>query len=252
MTTDQRPNLFAYRLREKFTLIELACLLHGNLPKQVWGVAFDNWRKRNDALGYEFFTKSHDKVFIAALDACPEMVLGGAEGETLAQLKTAVGAGMLHIIDADYAKRLAQNFGLVYPFDIAPAQPPAKPAPVVAVELDADAPVPMADTPEQSLPTKDIATCFDGLNGWDTVTWPKRLSGSNWLHTARTALGGAGGASSMWNPLEIAQLVYDKTKGARPQAQILKAFNHRFNTNPVLAPWKIAFNEYYAMFSEAD
>ncbi len=124
--------------------------------------------------------------------------------------------------------------------------------PGAPVELADDAPVPMADAPEQSLPTKDIATCFDRLNGWDTVTWPKRLSGSNWLHTARTALGGAGGASSMWNPLEIAQLVCDKTKGAKPKAQILKAFNHRFNTNPVLAPWKIAFNEYYAMFSEAD
>jgi len=108
------------------------------------------------------------------------------------------------------------------------------------------------DKPEPSLPTKDIATCFDGLNGWNAKRWHKNLGGSNWLHPARTARGAAGGAPSTWNPLALAQLVHDKTKGQRPREQILKEFNNRFNTNPVLEPWKTNFNEYFAIFSESD
>jgi len=130
-----------------------------------------------------------------------------------------------------------------------PAALPPTPATPTAVPEVA---LPAAGAPEESLPTKDIATCFDGLNGWDAETWPKRLSGAKWLHPARTALGGKGGAPSMWNPLTLAQLVHDKTKGQRPREQILKTFNNRFNTNPVLEPWKTAFNEYFAMFSDSD
>jgi hypothetical protein len=108
-----------------------------------------------------------------------------------------------------------------------------------------------AQTPD-SLPTKDIADCFDGLNGWPAARWTKNLGESKWLHPARTALGAAGGAPSMWSPLTLAQLVHDKTKGARPKAQVLKAFDNQFNKNPVLMPWRDDFNEYFAMFSESD
>ena len=145
--------------------------------------------------------------------------------------------------------------GIKSAYSFAPAS--AVPAPTAATPEPAQTASPVvADivgcAPEQSLPTKCIADCFDGLNGWDAETWPKRLSGAKWLHPARTALGAAGGAPSTWNPLTLAQLVCDKTKGQRPREQILKTFNSRFNLNPVLEPWKAAFNEYFAMFSESD
>jgi len=156
----------------------------------------------------------------------------------------------------------AYSFAPIVATGPAPEQTDTPPVVADTVKPDAGAPVPvnpagavtapMDDAPEQSLPTKDIADCFDGLNGWNADRWGKNLGGSNWLHPARTARGAAGGAPSTWNPLTLAQLVCDKTKGQRPKEQILKSFNNRFNTNPVLAPWKSAFNEYFAMFSETD
>lgn len=111
---------------------------------------------------------------------------------------------------------------------------------------------PTPQTTGDGLPTKDIATLFDGVNDWPKARWPKNLSGSVWLHPARTALGGAGGASSMWNPLTLAQLIHDQTKGNRPRELLIRTLKNRFNNNAVLIPWRDAFNEYFDTFTVSD
>lgn len=242
MTTEAQ-DLTAYRMRERFTLFELACLLHGNEPEQVFNVAFYEWRKQNPDI------KIDGGVFADMLFGSPAMFLGGAEGGTLALLKIATGAGIRHSVDVEYAKKLAQNFGLIYPFDTAPAQTPATLAPV-AVEPANDGPAPtvMSD----GLPTTAIATLFDGVNEWPKSRWPKNLSASKWLHPARVALGGAGVANSMWNPLTLAQLMLDNTKGKRPRDLLIRTLKSRFNSNAVLMPWRDGFNEHSDTFLESD
>ena len=137
--------------------------------------------------------------------------------------------------------------------DATPQAAPAQtetPVPVVAVgalgEPDKAGPV------EDGLLTKEIAVTFDGVNGWNVERWRKNLSASQWLHPARIAIGGAGGASSVWNPLALAQLMHSETKGDKAREQVMKAFNSRFNRNPVLMPWRDAFNEYFATHCTTD
>lgn len=128
------------------------------------------------------------------------------------------------------------------------------PAPVVTesasngVQLDKARPLPV----EQGLSTKDIAHAFDSVNGWGFERWRKNLSASKWLHSARIAIGGAGGASSVWNPLMLAQLMHDDAKGEREKEKLMKVFNSRFTLNPALGPWREDFNEYFATHCATD
>ncbi len=126
------------------------------------------------------------------------------------------------------------------------------PEPTAPPVLAVGALVEPATAVKEGLLTKEIAETFDGLNEWNADRWTKNLSSSKWLHHARIALGGAGGASSVWNPLTLAQLIYDKTKGEKAKEKVMKAFNSRFNRNPVLTPWRDAFNEYFATHCTTD
>lgn len=139
------------------------------------------------------------------------------------------------------------DFASKLPIDTAPATGTAKPAPVVAAS---DGPAPV-DTGE-GLTTKAIAAIFDGVNDWPENRWPRNLSGSKWLHTARTGLGTAGGGSARWNPLALAQLLHERTKGKRPRDLLVKTLKNRFNKNPVLMPWRDSFNEHFATYIESD
>ncbi|CDS51102.1 hypothetical protein [Polaromonas sp. CG9_12] len=98
---------------------------------------------------------------------------------------------------------------------------------------------------EQGLSTKDIAQAFDGVNGWDCERWSKNLSASNWLHSARIAIGQAGGAPSMWNPMLMAQLLHARIKNKREKEKLMKVFYSRFTKNPALRPWHDEFREYF-------
>lgn len=128
------------------------------------------------------------------------------------------------------------------------------PAPVAAagvsdgVEADKTGPLHV----KQGLPTKDIAHAFDGVNGWSADRWPRNLSASKWLHHARIAIGRAGGASSVWSPVILAQLMHHHAKGEREKEKLMKAFNSRFTRNPALWPWRDAFNEYFATHCATD
>ncbi|HQS38320.1 MAG: hypothetical protein B7Y69_08290 [Sphingobacteriia bacterium 35-40-8] len=138
------------------------------------------------------------------------------------------------------------------PAPVVPTEPPAPP--VVAagasggVEPDKAGPLPV----EQGLSTKDIAHAFDGVNGWSVDRWTKNLSAAKWLHPARIALGGAGGASSVWSPVMLAQLMHDSTKGEREKEKLMKVFNSRFARNPALGLWRDAFNDYFATHCATD
>ena len=135
----------------------------------------------------------------------------------------------------------------------APAQTAAPPAPMEAVgasddvEPDKAGPVPV----EQGLLTKDIAVCF-GDCYYSADNWPKRLSGTAWLETARIERGEIGGASAVWNPLTLAQLMHRQTKGDKAKEKLMKTLNSRFTRNPALGLWRAAFNEYFATYCTTD
>ncbi len=139
---------------------------------------------------------------------------------------------------------------LVSEKNTAPEQEAATPVPVVdvaeLVEYDEAVPV------KGGLLTKEIAVIFDGLNDWDAKRWPKNLSASNWLRPARIALGGAGDASSVWNPLTLAQLLHDRTRGAKPKEKLMQSLKSRFSRYPALEPWRDDFNEYFTTFCTTD
>ena len=125
----------------------------------------------------------------------------------------------------------------------APAQPQAAaPAPVVAESASSE--------PSNGLATAQIAVIFDGLP-YTAENWPKRASDINWLEPARVALGAAGGATSLWCPATLARLIHGRGRGAAKQ-KTLEALNKRFKSNPVLEPWRDAWNQHYEMFNDAD
>ena len=101
----------------------------------------------------------------------------------------------------------------------------------------------------QSLTTKEIAHLFEGLP-FKTDRWASNLSAAKWLKTAKRGLGEQGGASATWCPLTIAQLVCDHNKDTRAKQKTLKYLNNRFRTNPVLKPWKDAWDDYYGTVME--
>ena len=118
----------------------------------------------------------------------------------------------------------------------------AAPAPVVAESASSE--------PSNGLATAQIAVIFDGLP-YTAENWPKRASDINWLKPARVALGAAGGATSLWCPATLARLIHGRGRGAGEQ-KTLEALNKRFRSNPVLEPWRDAWNQHYEMFNDAD
>jgi hypothetical protein len=105
---------------------------------------------------------------------------------------------------------------------------------------------------EQGLSTNDIANAFVDVNGWNVERWTKNLSASKWLQPARIAIGEAGGASSLWNPVMLAQLMHDRAKGELEKEKLMKVLNSRFIRIPSLGPWRDAFNEYFETHCRTD
>lgn len=103
--------------------------------------------------------------------------------------------------------------------------------------------------PLLSLPTTTIAQIFDGLP-FPAKRWSSNLSAAKWLLPANRGKGERGGAPAMWCPLTIAQLVCEREKDARTKQKTLKSLNSRFRINPVLSPWKDAWDDYFGMFTE--
>ena len=101
----------------------------------------------------------------------------------------------------------------------------------------------------QYLTTKTIAELFGELP-FQTDRWVSNLSAAKWLQTAKRGQGKQGGAPATWCPLTIARLVYDHTKKAKAKQRTLKSLNTRFRTNPVLEPWKDAWDDYFGTVIE--
>lgn len=121
-------------------------------------------------------------------------------------------------------------------------------APTMATAQDTATPAPV----RRGLETKEIAVVFDGVNGWSDKRWSQNLSASQWLHPARTALGSAGGASAVWNPLILAQLIHKRMKSAKEKERVMKSVRFRFNRSPVLEQWRGDFNEYFETHCTTD
>lgn len=138
--------------------------------------------------------------------------------------------------------------------------PPPEPALVDALpaqaqaQAQAAAPEPVAGSassvPSNGLATAQIAVIFDGLP-YTAENWTRRASDIKWLEPARERLGAAGGATSLWCPATLARLIHGRGRGAAKQ-KTLEALNKRFRSNPVLEPWRDAWNQHYEMFNDAD
>jgi hypothetical protein len=112
-----------------------------------------------------------------------------------------------------------------------------------------DDPAPL--TPNDGLSTSYIASCFGGCY-YSEQNWPKRLSDTGWLDSFRIGAPGLkGGVTGWFNPLGIAFECCARKQG-NEQKKLVMAFTSRFNKNPVLAPWKAAFNEHAATYFEPD
>jgi hypothetical protein len=101
----------------------------------------------------------------------------------------------------------------------------------------------------EPLTTSAIAQLFDGLP-FATNRWPRNLSTTKWLKSAMRGQGERGGASATWCPLTIAQLVYGHEKDIRAKQKTFETLNSRFRTNPILKPWKDAWDDFYGTFTE--
>lgn len=104
--------------------------------------------------------------------------------------------------------------------------------------------------PVDGITTAQVAAFFDALP-YTAENWPKRLSDTQWPKDALVSLGAAGGPPSRWNPAKLAQLIHSKERGTAKH-KTLEALNRKFNSNPVLEPWRSDWNEHYAMFNDAD
>ena len=106
-----------------------------------------------------------------------------------------------------------------------------------------------AEVQPDSITSRQVATFFDGLP-YTAENWPKRLSDTKWLQPAKIALGEVGGLTGLWCPLILARLIHGRKKG-REQQKTLKALNSQFKRNTALEPWRDAWNEHYALFTDA-
>lgn len=127
---------------------------------------------------------------------------------------------------------------LVHVFDdcfptAAPAQT-ATPAPVEDVGATGEPTGPLP------LTTGDIAFCFDGLH-WDEDGWKKPLGDKpKWLKACIVIPGQRGVSATRWNPVLIgAELV--KREYAK-----LNSVRSKFQTKPLLTPWREEWKTYEA------
>lgn len=121
-------DLLAYQSRERFTLHELACLLHRADPEKVHNVTLNGWREHKSLTGWGR-AELTPALFIGELTLMPELLAGPLIGGTIKQLKKAIGcATIMHSIGADQARTLADSLGLSLPPELSAAQPP-QPAP---------------------------------------------------------------------------------------------------------------------------
>lgn len=125
-----------------------------------------------------------------------------------------------------------------------PPQPePAPPLPLSqAVSVVAES----APDFDNCLPTPQVATLFDGLP-FSADRWRKNLSSNKWLQPAKRSAGEQGGASAMWCPLALAQLVHARATGVKEKATTLKKLNSLFNRNDLLAPHRDAWREFFQL-----
>ncbi len=130
-------------------------------------------------------------------------------------------------------------------------QTQAAPAKQAGTEPPPVVEVPASEPQPDPIPTRDIAELFEGLP-YTAANWPRRLSGTQWLAPAMVARGEVGGVTGTWCPLTLARLVCQKSKGKSNEETTFKSLNSRFKSYPQLAPWRDAWDDYYATFSDTD
>lgn len=186
----------------------------------------------------------------------------GARDTLTKQMMQAASDGTLPVrhphTDLPYAPETRRDFyELVTPADVnawlekqgAPYRlNVAAPAPKAGAAVPAGAP----ETPEQGLTTSEIAYAFYDVCEWPAERWIKNLSAAKWAKPALIGLGEQGGAPSVWRPITLAQLIHGRAKAGKAKSDTLTLLHTRFNRQAALVPWRDAFNEFFATFSDAD
>lgn len=144
----------------------------------------------------------------------------------------------------DYARTLGDAL-LIERYQAPAPDDETKPGENIATPTPAE-----AQSANGGITTSQVAAIFDGLP-YTAENWPKRLSDTKWLKPAQVALGAAGGATSLWCPATLAQLIHGKQQGTTKQ-KTLEALNKKFKNTQELASWRTAWNEHYGMFNDAD
>lgn len=136
--------------------------------------------------------------------------------------------------------------------EVTPAQQPAPAAPPEAVLMPPQAvPAAVAESMPNlahCLPTAQVATVFDALP-FSAERWRKNLSGNKWTWAAKRSAGEQGGATAMWCPLTLAQLVHARVKDPKKKAATLKTLNSLFNRNELLAPHRDEWGKFFQLMS---
>ena len=123
-------------------------------------------------------------------------------------------------------------------------------ASVVSVSEIAATDAQAAPVDSSSITSSQVAQLFDGLP-YTAKNWPKRLSDTKWLIHAKIGAGQVGGISAQWCPLLLAHQIHAREEEHLKQ-KTLDALSRRFNKFLPLQPWRDAWNDHYAMFTNAN
>lgn len=121
---------------------------------------------------------------------------------------------------------------------------PATQFPLDAADLPvAKRPAPPAKPDELApLPTRELAECFDGLEGKDAQQWMKPLGDvPKWLRGAVRTRGSRGVSETLWDPVVFGAALVKR--GAKQES-----VRARFQTMPPLKPWLDAWKTYEAEY----
>ena len=99
----------------------------------------------------------------------------------------------------------------------------------------------------QGLPTSEIASALDGLNGWNAPRWRHELQRAQWLTKCRVRKGapgksfGGGYSDSLYDPLAVGKALLERQ--AATKHEVLRVFRRES-----FEPWREALKEYIATY----
>lgn len=157
----------AYRLRESFSLFELACLVHRLDPKAVNDDAVTAVKRHGGPLASALERDSLGAV--AVMYASPAMYFIPPVGDTLEAMKLATSPTIGYSVKKDRARQIAQGLGYQWP-----------------VELEHHAPAPVVAAPAEKRRVFKKKALIHELQGeWPTIEQDLSEASRNGLDAAK-------------------------------------------------------------------